>query len=221
MSTRASHLLAAVAYAFMSIGAANADTTYFLSDFNSYPDTATVIAGGSNSLSAYGLPNTYGLIRDDGLGGKALNIYGGEQFNGAASGPFGGLAARIASGETLLRMTGVYRTTAAYDNTPWNQTAQIQFQNSVGYFTYNTIVVSAATPAWTPFVLDLDLSGLDVGQLGQVQANFFIPEYNPGQFQVDDLAIRTVPEPSSMALLAGGLGVVAAVSSRRRSSRRG
>lgn len=220
MGTRAARILTVVACAFTAMGSANADTTYFFSNFNGLPDNTTVINGGSNSLTAYGLPNTYGLIRDDGLGGKALNIYGGEQYNGAASGAFAGLAARIASGETVLRMTGAYRTTPAYDNTPWNQSAQIQFQNSVGYFTYNSITVSASTPAWTPFQLDLDLSALDAGQLGQVQANFFIFEYNPGQFQVDDLTIKTVspvPEPSATALgFMGAMGIVTRLIFRRR-----
>lgn len=207
MSTATSRIFAAIVCGCLAVGTAHADTTYFFSNFNSFADSATVVAGGSNSLSAYGLPNQFGIIRDDGNGGKALNIYGGEQFNGAASGAFGGLAARIAAGETMLRMSGVYRTTPAYDNTPWNQTAQIQFQNTVGFFTYNSIVVSASTPAWTPFELDLNLAGLDPGQLGQVQANFFIPEFNPGQFQVDDLTIQTinpVPEPSTYAMVAAG-----------------
>ena len=212
METKAK-ILAAIVCGCFAGGTANADTTYYLSNFNSFADTATTLAGGSNSLVAYGLPNTYGLIRDDGNGGKALNIYGGEQYNGANSGSFGGLSARIAAGETLLRMTGVYRTTPAYDNTPWSQTARIQFQNNVNYSVYNEIVVTASTPSWTPFTLDLDLAGLDPGQLGQVQANFFMFEYNPGQFQVDDLMIQTVtpvPEPATLAMAAigvAGMGV--------------
>ena len=211
--------LAAVACGCFAFGTANADTTYYASDFNSFADNATVLAGGSNSLTAYGLPTQFGLIRDDGNGGKALNIYGGEAFNGASSGAFGGLSDRIGAGETMLRMTGVYRTTPAYDSTPWNQTAEIQFQNNVGYFTYNTITVSASTPSWTPFTLDLNLSGLDPSQLGQVQANFFIPGNNPGQFQVDDLTIKAtaVPEPTTFWTLAAGVtGLLATGWSRRR-----
>ena len=220
MMTRAAGILALVACVCFVGGPANAETTYFSSDFNSFADTATVVNGGSNSLTAYGLPNTYGIIRPDGSGGKALTIYGGEQFNGAASGAFGDLSGRITSGEGLLRMTGVYRTQPAYDATPWNQTARIQFQNSVAYFTYNEIVVSASTPDWTPFTLDLDIGNLDPGQLGQVQANFFIPDFNPGEFQVDNLLIQSVPEPSTLALFTLGGGMLAIRARRRARSGR-
>lgn len=209
-------LLLTLSAAFVAIGVANAQTTYYTSNFDLFVDSATLLPGGSNSLTAYGLPNTYGLIRDDGNGGKALNIYGGETYNGANSGALGGLADRISSGETTLRMTGIYRTTPAYDNTPWNQTARIQFQNNVGFFTYNEIVVSNSTPSWTPFQLDLDISSVDAGQLGQIQANFFMFEYNPGQFQVDNLSIQTVPEPSTYAMLVLGAAGLGAHMIRRR-----
>jgi hypothetical protein len=194
-----------------------AQTTYFSSDFNGLAFSNTVVNGGSNSLTAYGLPTQFGIVRTDGSGGGALTIYGGEEFNGANSGAFGDLGARILAGEVTLRMTGSYRTQPAFDSTPWNQTAQIQFQNTVGFFTYNSLVVSASTPDWTPFALDLDIAGLDVGQLGQVQANFFIGGNNPGEFQVDNLTIQTVPEPSTYALLAlGAAGFGAHLMHRRR-----
>lgn len=198
-------ILGAIVCGSFVAGTANAATTYFASDFNSYADSATVVTGALNNLSAYGLPTQFGMIRDDGSGGKALNIYGGDPHNGSNSGAFGNLATRIAAGETVLRMTGVYRTTPAYDGVPWNQTGQIQLQNTVGFFPYNSITVSAATPSWTPFTLDLDLSGLDPSQLGQVQANFYLPGNNPGQLQVDDLIIQTtqpVPEPATFVLVA-------------------
>ena len=211
-------LLLSLTLVCASIGAAKAQTIYYSSDFDSFPDTATVLPGGSNSLTAYGLPTQFGLIRDDGSGGKALNIYGGNPFNGANSGAFGALSERISAGETLLRMTGEYRTTAAYDGAPWNQTAQIQFQNTVGFFTYNFIEVSSSTPDWTPFTLDLNIAGVNADQLGQIQANFFIPGTNVGQFQVDNLTVQTtVPEPSTYALLAlGGAGLGAHLMRRRR-----
>ena len=202
MNRRVFRALAAAAFTAIAMGTAAAQTTYFSSDFNSFADSATTVNGGSNSLTAYGLPTQFGIIRSDGNGGKALTIYGGEQFNGAASGAFAALADRIASGQGLLRMTGLYRTQPAFDSTPWNQTAQIQFQNTIGFFTYNGITVSTNTPSWTPFTLDLDIANLDPGQLGQVQANFFLPGFNPGEFQVDDLTIQTVPEPSTWTMVA-------------------
>ena len=203
--------------ALSSITAASAATTYYYSDFNSFNDSDTSLPGGTLTLTAYGLTSQFGLIRSDGNGGKALNIYGGNQYNGAVSGFIPDLGARILAGEVTLRMTGVYRTTPAYDSTPWNQTAQIQFQNGVTFATYNAIVVSADTPSWTPFQLDLDIAGLDVSQLTEVKANFFIPDYNPGQFQVDNLTIETVPEPSTYALLAlGAAGLGAHLIRRRR-----
>lgn len=190
---------------------------YFYSDFNGAADSATSVNGGTLTLGAYGLPSQFGMIRDDGNGGKALNIYGGEPFNGANSGAIPNLGAQILAGEVTLRMTGLYRTTPAYDNTPWAQTAQIQFQNTVGYFTYNAIVVSNTTSSWTPFQLDLDISGVDPAQLGQIQANFYIGGNDPGQFQVDNLTIETVPEPSTYALLAlGAAGLGAGLVRRRR-----
>jgi hypothetical protein len=211
-------LLLSLIFVCAAIGAAKAQTTYYFSDFNSFPDNATVLPGGSNSLTAYGTPAEFGLIRDDGSGGKALNIYGGQAFNGAGSGAFGALSDRISAGETLLRMTGEYRTTDAFDGTPWAQTASIQFQNTVGFFTYNFIEVSSSTPDWTPFTLDLNIAGVDPGQLGQIQANFFIGGTAAGQFQVDNLTIQTtVPEPSTYALLAlGGAGLGAHLIRRRR-----
>lgn len=214
-----SKILAALICGCLVAGTANAATTYFASDFNSYPDSATVVTGALNNLSAYGLPTQFGMIRDDGSGGKALNIYGGEPHNGSNSGAFGNLATRIAAGETVLRMTGFYRTTPAYDNTPWNQTGEIQLQNTVGFFPYNSITVSASTPNWTPFTLDLDLTGLDPAQLGQVQANFYLPGTNPGQLQVDGLIIQTtqaVPEPSVVALGGVALAGLAALTRFRR-----
>lgn len=197
-------LLASFAFALITLGTANAQTTYFSSDFNAFPDSATIVNGGSNSLSAYGLPTQFGIIRPDGSGGKALTIYGGEDHNGAASGAFAGLAARIAEGQGLLRMTGVYRTTNAFDGTPWAQTGRIQFQNNQFFFPYNELVVTTAVPDWTPFTLDLDLGNLDPGQLGQVQANFYLPSFQPGELQVDNLTVQTVPEPSTYAMLAVG-----------------
>jgi hypothetical protein len=210
-------LAIASAVASATLVSGNAQTIYFSSDFNNDAFSSTVVNGGSNSLSAYGLPTQFGIVRSDGSGGGALTIYGGEQFNGASSGAFGDLGARILAGEVTLRMTGVYRTQPAFDSTPWNQEAQIQFQNSSFFFTYNTIVVSASTPDWTPFTLDLDIGNLDPAQLGQVQANFFIGGNNPGEFQVDNLTIQTVPEPSTYALLAlGAAGLGGHLIRRRR-----
>ena len=211
-------LLLSLIFVCAAIGAAKAQTIYYSSDFNSFLDNATVLPGGSNSLTAYGLPATFGLIRDNDSGGKALNIYGGQPFNGANSGAFGALSDRISAGETLLRMTGEYRTTDSFDGQAWNQTASIQFQNTLNFSAYNLIEVSASTPDWTPFTLDLNIAGVDPAQLGQIQANFFIGGTAAGQFQVDNLTIQTtVPEPSTYALLAlGGAGLGAHLIRRRR-----
>jgi len=190
-------------------------TVLFTSNFDSFTDGATSVNGGTLNLSSFGLPTTYGFIRNDGTGGKALNIYGGDAHNGANTGVIGVLASELAAGNSLLRMTGRYRTTAAYDDTAWNQTAKIQFQNLPNYWIYNELVISAATD-WQNFTLDLNLAGLatDHPHINQIQANFWIGGNNPGQFQVDDLTIQTVPEPSSATLM--GLGVAGLLAFRRR-----
>lgn len=217
MKTLLAKVIAVCACGMM--GTAGAATTYFASDFNAFADNVTTVNGGSNSLTAYGNPVNFGIVRSSGTSGKALTIYGGDPFNGAASGAFGGLADRISSGEGLLRMTGEYRTTNAFNGDPWNQTAQIQFQNTASFSTYTSTTVSSATPNWTPFTLDLNIAGLNPAELGQVQANFFLPGTNPGDFQVDNLTIQTVPEPTVSALLAGGAAAIGIRLVRLRSAR--
>ena len=190
-------------------------TVYFQSDFNGQGDGTTSVGGGALTLNAYGLPNTYGLFR-----GGALTIYGGEAHNGAVSAALVGLGSELAAGRNLLEMTGQYRTKSAYDNTPWNQTAQVQFQNSMGWgFSYNSFAVTQATPDWTDFTLRLDLAGLatDVSHIDMIQVNFYMPGNNPGEFQVDNLTVQTVaaiPEPSVASLL--GFGVLGLVATRMR-----
>jgi len=188
-------------------------TVLFTSNFDGFGDGVTEVNGGSITLRAYGLPTEYGFIRNDGTGGKALNIYGGQAHNGANTGAIAGLASELTAGNGLLRMTGRYRTTAAYNDVPWNQTAKIQFQNTINYDAYNQIEITTATD-WQNFTLDLDLAGLAAGHINTVQANFYIGGNAPGQFQVDNLTIQTIPEPSSATLM--GLGVAGLLAFRLR-----
>jgi len=189
-------------------------TVYFQSDFNGQGNGTSSVGGGALTLNAYGLPTTYGAFRDG-----ALTIYGGEDHNGAASAVLVGLGAERDAGRSLLEMTGQYRTKSGYGDVPWNQTAQIQFQNSVWGFTYNRLVITQSTPDWTDFTLRLDLAGLetDVSHIDMIKLNFYIPGYNPGEFQVDNLKVETVaaiPEPSVASLL--GFGVLGLVATRLR-----
>jgi hypothetical protein len=192
-------------------------TVYFQSDFNGLAGNTKSINGGALTLGAYGLPNVWGAIRND-----ALTIYGGEPHNGAASAALVGLGNDLAAGKSLLRMTGQYRAISAEDGTPWGQTAEIGFQNSMGWnFNYNAKSFSAATPDWTDFNLDLDLAGLatDVTHIDFIKLNFYLPGNNPGLFQVDNLKVETlavaaIPEPSVASLL--GFGVLGLVATRLR-----
>ena len=188
-------------------------TIYFQSDFNGLAGSATTINGGLLSLNAYGVPFQYGIVRDN-----ALTIYGGDQYNGAVSARLTGLGADLAAGKSLLRMTGEYKTKSAWDTTPWAQTAQIQYQNTNDYSTYNSLVVSTITPNWTSFTLDLDLAGLAPSHLDMINLNFYIGGNAPGEFQVDNLTVQTVvPEPTSASLLGLGLAGLLASRLRRRS----
>ena len=190
-------------------------TVYFQSDFNGLADSTKVINGGLLSLTAYGVPNQYGIVRDN-----ALTIYGGDAYNGAVSARLTGLGADVAAGNTLLRMTGEYRTKSAWDGTPFATTAEIQYQNNSWYFSYNSLVVNTVTPGWTAFTLDLNLAGLatDVSHIDMINLNFYIGGNAPGEFQIDNLTVQTVvPEPSSASLLGLGLAGLLASRLRRRS----
>ena len=190
-------------------------TVYFQSDFNGLADSTKVINGGLLSLTAYGEPNNWGIVRD-----SALTIYGGAEFNGAVSARLTGLGAELAAGRTLLRMTGEYKTKSAWDNTPFATTAEIQYQNNSWYFSYNSLVINTVTPNWTAFTLDLNLAGLatDVAHIDMINLNFFIGGNAPGELQIDNLTVETVvPEPTSASLLGLGLAGLLASRSRRRS----
>ena len=205
--------LAVALVGLFGTSSANA-TIYFQSDFNGLSDTTTSINGGLLSLNAYGLPITWGMVRDN-----ALTIYGGNPHNGANSARLTGLGADLAAGNSLLRMTGQYRTKSASNGDPFAQSAQIQFQNNTDYFSYNSLTVNSATPDWTNFILDLDLAGLATSHLATINLNFYLAGNNPGEFQVDNLKVETIavaaiPEPSVASLL--GFGVLGLVATRFR-----
>jgi len=188
---------------------------YFQSDFNGLADSTKVVNGGLLSLTAYGEPNNWGIVRD-----SALTIYGGATYNGAVSARLTGLGAEVAAGRSLLQMTGEYRTKSSYDGTPFATTAEIQYQNNSWYFSYNSLVVNAVTPNWTAFTLNLDLAGLatDAAHIDMINLNFFIGGYAPGELQIDNLVVQTtVPEPTSASLLGLGLAGLLASRLRRRS----
>ena len=201
-------------------------TVYFQSNFNGLAESTTSVNGGLLTLSAYGLPleGGFGAIRNAYLlpsGGQAFTIYGGRADNGANTGAISGLAADRNNGFSLLRMTGSYLAKGNWDNSvAWNQTAQIQFQNTAQYFTYNSIVIGpTGSGGWQDFTMDLDLSGLasDRNHIGEIQANFYMAGNNAGEFQFDNITIQTVaaiPEPSVASLL--GFGVLGLVATRFR-----
>jgi hypothetical protein len=208
----------AVAFAgLFATTSANA-TVYFQSDFNGLADSTKVINGGLLSLTAYGVPNQYGIVRDN-----ALTIYGGDQYNGANSARLVGLGTDLANGLSLLRMTGEYRTKSSYSGAAFAQTAEIQYQNNSWYSSYNSLAVNTVTPGWTAFTLDLNLAGMatDVPHIDMVNLNFFIGGGAPGEFQVDNLKVETIavaaiPEPSVASLLGfGALGLIATRFRRR------
>jgi hypothetical protein len=206
----------AVAFAgLFATTSANA-TVYFQSDFDGLADSTKVINGGLLSLTAYGEPNSWGIVRNN-----ALTIYGGAQYNGASSARLVGLGTDLANGLSLLRMTGEYRTKSAYDGTAWAQAAQIQYQNTTWNFNYNSKAVSTSTPDWTSFTLDLNLAGLatDAPHIDMINLNFFLGGTAAGDFQVDNLKVETIavaaiPEPSVVSLL--GFGVVGLIATRLR-----
>jgi hypothetical protein len=205
----------AVAFAgLFATTSANA-TVYFQSDFNGLAESTKVINGGLLSLTAYGVPNQYGIVRDN-----ALTIYGGDQYNGANSARLVGLGADLAAGKSILRMTGEYRTKSAWDGAAFATTADIQYQNTTWYFSYNNKIVNTPTADWTSFTLDLNLAGLatDAPHIDMINLNFFIGGGAPGEFQVDNLTVQTVvPEPTSASLLGLGLAGLLASRLRRRS----
>jgi hypothetical protein len=190
-------------------------TVYFQSDFNGLAESVTTINGGLLSLTAYGVPSQYGIVRDG-----ALTIYGGDAHNGANSARLVGLGTDLANGLSLLRMTGEYRTKSAWDGSPFATTAKIEYQNNEWYFDYNKKLVSNITPDWTSFTIDLDLAGLatDVSHIDMINLNFYIGGGAPGEFQIDNLTVQTVvPEPTSASLLGLGLAGLLASRLRRRS----
>jgi hypothetical protein len=191
-------------------------TVYFQSDFNGLADSTKVINGGLLSLTAYGVPNQWGIVRDN-----ALTIYGGDAHNGANSARLVGLGADLAAGKSLLRMTGEYRTKSAWDGAAFATTAKIEYQNNEWYFDYNKLVINTPTPDWTSFTLDLNLAGLatDAPHIDMINLNFYIGGNAPGEFQVDNLKVETIavaaiPEPSVASLL--GFGVLGLVATRFR-----
>lgn len=192
-------------------------TVYFQSDFNGLANSVTTINGGLLSLNAYGVPSKYGIVRDN-----ALTIYGGDQYNGASSARLVGLGADLANGLSLLRMTGEYKTKSAYSGAAFATIADIQYQNTTWYFSYNNKIVDTPTADWTSFTLDLDLAGLTGPHIDMINLNFYIGGGAPGEFQVDNLKVETiavaaVPEPSVASLLGFGILGVAATRLRRRS----
>ena len=191
-------------------------TVYFQSDFNGLSPSTKVINGGLLSLTAYGVPNQYGIVRDN-----ALTIYGGDEYNGASSARLVGLGADLAAGKSLLRMTGEYKTKSAFNGNAFATTAKIEYQNNEWYFNYNELVVNTVTPSWTAFTLDLNLAGLatNAPHIDMINLNFFIGGGAPGEFQVDNLKVETlavaaIPEPSVASLL--GFGVLGLVATRLR-----
>ena len=209
--------LAVALVSLLGTTSANA-TIYFQSNFDGLDDSVTVINGGLLSLTAYGVPSQYGIVRDN-----ALTIYGGNAHNGASSMRLTGLGAEVAAGNSLLRMTGEYRTKAAYNGAPFATTAKIEYQNNEWSFDYNKLVVNAITPNWTSFTLDLNLAGMatDAPHIDMVNLNFYIGGNAPGEFQIDNLKVETIavaaiPEPSVASLLGfGALGLVATRFRRR------
>jgi len=188
-------------------------TVYFESDFNGLSPSATVINGGLLSLTAYGEPAKWGIVRDN-----ALTIYGGATDNGASSARLVGLGADLANGLSLLRMTGEYKTKSAWNGAAFATTAKIEYQNTTWYFDYNNKTVNTPTADWTSFTLDLDLAGLTGPHIDMINLNFYIGGNAPGEFQVDNLTVQTVvPEPTSASLLGLGLAGLLATRLRRRS----
>ena len=192
-------------------------TVYFQSDFQNLPDSTKSINGGSLTLNAYGEPNNWGFVR-----GGALTIYGGADYNGAATAGIVGLGADLAAGNSLLEMTGQYRTQNGYGGVPWNTRATVEFSNTNGWGPYNSFAVTSATSEWTDFSLYLDLAGLgtDVAHIDMVKVVFNITGFNPGEFQVDNLKVQTIaaiPEPSVVSLLGFGVAGLIATRLRRRS----
>ena len=208
-------VIMSLAVAFVGLfGTTSANATvYFQSDFNGLAESATTINGGLLSLTAYGVPFQYGIVRDN-----ALTIYGGDVYNGANSARLVGLGADLAAGKSVLRMTGEYKTKSAYSGAAFATIADIQYQNNSDYFSYNNLVVSTVTPDWTSFTLDLDLAGLAASHLDTINLNFYIGGGAPGEFQIDNLTVQTVvPEPTSASLLGLGLAGLLATRFRRRS----
>ena len=207
----------AVAFAGLFATTSVNATIYFQSDFNGLADSVTTINGGLLSLGAYGVPSQYGIVRN-----SALTIYGGDAYNGAATAGIVGLGADLAAGNSLLEMTGQYRTQNGYPNLPWNTRATVEFANTNNWGPYNSFAVTSATSEWTNFSLYLDLAGLgtDVAHIDMVKVVFNITGNNPGNFQVDNLKVQTIaaiPEPSVVSLLGIGVAGLVATRLRRRS----
>jgi hypothetical protein len=204
-------ILGSLVVALLCLGLRANATVYFQSNFDGLADSVTSVNGGLLTLTAYGEPANWGIVRDG-----ALTIYGGATHNGANSARLVGLGADLAAGNSLLRISGEYRTKNAWNGSPFATTAKIEYQNNSWWFNYNDMAVSTATPGWTSFNLDLNLAGLatDVAHIDMINLNFYIGGTNPGEFQVDNLTVQTVPEPSSAALM--GLGVAGLLAFRLR-----
>lgn len=205
----------AVAFAGLFTTMSTNATVYFQSDFNGLADSTKVINGGLLSLTAFGEPNNWGLVRDN-----ALTIYGGAQYNGASSARLVGLGTDLANGLSVLRMTGEYKTKSAYNGDPFATTATIAYTNNQWYFDYSKLDVTTPTANWTSFTLDLNLATMatDAAHIDMVNLNFFIGGSLPGELQIDNLTVQTVvPEPTSASLLGLGLASLLALRLHRRS----
>lgn len=153
-----------------------------------------------------------------GSGDAVLTRVSGDHYP-AGAGLYGGASvfsfsdASLISGLSNLVFQGIINDfDAQFGNTPFSLTLNYNGGSQA-------LAASSVSSALNGGVSDLYTFSWDLSTLGQPLTSYSL-SLNAGftqmlAFQIDQVAVSAVPEPSSYALLLGGLGLIASVARRR------
>ncbi len=153
-----------------------------------------------------------------GSGDAVLTRVSGDHYP-AGAGLYGGASvfsfsdASLISGLSSLVFQGIINDfDAQFGNTPFSLTLNYNGGSQA-------LAATSVSSTLNGGVSDLYTFSWDLGTLGQPLSSYSL-SLNAGftqmlAFQIDQVAVSAVPEPSSYALLLGGLGLIASVARRR------